>query len=206
MSQHYFETTYQNRPVRVTLSWDRPLQTYHLMVEWLDADRYVYTNLQERAPYVFELEDYRAKLDVLGIRAPASMFEQARRDQAANTGARYVYHKEDGTYVEHFLGAAPACVEQRRGLPFKVGDVTITHGVYEYLKTHCLLPTAPVMLVARHAMGDWGEICEEDRDSNQRALIHGGRLMSVYRVGSRKMWVITEADRSVTTLLFPDEY
>ncbi len=205
MSQHYFETTYQNRPVRVTLCWDKPLQTYHLMVEWMDADRYVYTNLQEKRPYEFELEDYRAKLEVLGIHAPASMFEQARRDQIAK-GNRYVYHKGDGNFVEHFLPAAPTAVEQRRGMPFKLGDVTMTAGVYDYCKAHCLLPTAPVMLVARHAMGDWGEICEEDRDSNQFALIHGGRIMSVYRVGSRKVWVVTEADRSVTTLLFPDEY
>lgn len=206
MSQHYFETTYLDRPVRVMIGWDRPVQQYLLMVEYLDADRYVYTNLQERKPFAFDLDDYRAKLQTLGIDVPPSMFAQVQQDRSKSAGNRYVYYKADGTYTEHFMGAAPAGVEQRRGLPFKLGDVVMTAGCFEYMKEHGLLAVMPTMLAARHAMGDWGDLCEEDRDSNARALIHGGRLMSSYMVGSRKVWIITEADRSVTTLLFPDEY
>ena len=206
MSQHYFETTYLNRPVRVMIGWDRPVQQYLLTIEYLDADRYVYTNLQERKPYAFDLDDYRAKLETLGIDVPPSMFAQAQKDRAGNMGERYVYHKADGTYTEHFMGAAPAGVEQRRGLPFKLGDVAMTAGCYDFMKERGLLPSVPAMLVARHAMADWGDMCEEDCNSNARALEEGGRLMSSYMVGSRKVWVITESDRSVTTLLFPDEY
>ncbi|MCP1175649.1 hypothetical protein [Ralstonia chuxiongensis] len=206
MSQHYFETTYLNRPVRVMIGWDRPVQQYLLTVEYLDADRYVYTNLQERKPFAFELEDYRSKLQTLGIDVPASMFNEVQQDRARNMRERYVYYKADGTYTEHFMGPAPAGVEQRRGLPFKLGDAIMTTGVFDYMNQHGLLGVVPAMLVARHAMGDWGDVCEEDRNSNNLALEEGRRIMSSYMVGSRKIWVITEADRSVTTLLFPDEY
>ncbi len=59
----------------------------------------------------------------------------------------------------------------------------------------------------RHASGDWGEVCTEDASLNNQALKHGGRLLSAYRTRHGvRLWVITEADRSVTTLLLPDEY
>jgi hypothetical protein len=61
--------------------------------------------------------------------------------------------------------------------------------------------------LARHRIGDWGELCTEDRDANERALLHGGRLFSKYK--SEKdivFWIITEADRSVTTILLPEDY
>jgi hypothetical protein len=190
----------------VTLGWDRPVQHYYLTVEYLDADRYVYSNLQERKPFAFDLDDYRSKLETLGIAVPQSMFVQVQKDRVENVANRYVYYGDDGTFVEHFLEAAPTGVEARRGLPFKLGDVAMTTGCYEFMKERGLLPSVPAVLAARHAMGDWGDMCEEDCSSNNRALEEGGRLMSSYMVGSRKVWVITEADRSVTTLLFPDEY
>ncbi|MBX9623329.1 MAG: hypothetical protein K2X82_05905 [Gemmataceae bacterium] len=59
----------------------------------------------------------------------------------------------------------------------------------------------------RHAAGDWGEVDAEDRAANDRALRDGERLLSVYRsVSGDTFWVITEADRSVTTVLLPDDY
>ena len=59
----------------------------------------------------------------------------------------------------------------------------------------------------RHANGDWGDVCDEDRESNEEALIHGSRLMSVYSssIGTT-FWIITEWDRSVTTVLLPEDY
>lgn len=59
----------------------------------------------------------------------------------------------------------------------------------------------------RHACGDWGDICDEDKAINEQSLIHGARLMSTFtdRRGT-KFWIITEADRSVTTVLLPDDY
>ena len=58
----------------------------------------------------------------------------------------------------------------------------------------------------RHASGDWGELCPEDALSNADALKHGGRLMSVYGQGKTRFWIITECDRSVTTVLMPIDY
>ena len=60
--------------------------------------------------------------------------------------------------------------------------------------------------LARHAAGDWGEVCEADRQENELSLKEGFRLLSVYRSGDTKFWIITEADRSVTTVLMPEDY
>lgn len=60
--------------------------------------------------------------------------------------------------------------------------------------------------LARHASGDWGELCAFDRRQNRIALRSGYRLLSCYPVGEGRIWIITEADRSVTTVLLPGEY
>lgn len=66
--------------------------------------------------------------------------------------------------------------------------------------------------IRRHLNGDWGELSLEDQVTNAQALLNGGRIFSVYKplftIGtySDKIWVITEADRSSTTVLFPSEY
>jgi hypothetical protein len=59
----------------------------------------------------------------------------------------------------------------------------------------------------RHARGDWGDVCEGDRQANDGALTDGSRLLSAYqtKTGTR-LWVLTEADRSSTCLLLPEEY
>jgi len=59
----------------------------------------------------------------------------------------------------------------------------------------------------RHSKGDWGEVCEEDEAANDSALKNDQRLLSVYKSASgTKFWVITEWDRSVTTVLLPEDY
>ena len=64
-----------------------------------------------------------------------------------------------------------------------------------------------VAALRRHAVGDWGEIDAHDRAANDDALKSGERILSVYRSATgTTFWVITEADRSVTTLLLPDDY
>ena len=61
--------------------------------------------------------------------------------------------------------------------------------------------------IVRHATGDWGELSEDDIAANERALHDEGRLLSVYRDSSgTKFYVITEADRSATTVLLPEDY
>jgi len=68
-----------------------------------------------------------------------------------------------------------------------------------------------IALEIMHAMqlfclGNWGRMSEEDKEMNELALKDGGRLMGTYKTCKGKVWIITEADRSVTTVLFPREY
>jgi hypothetical protein len=65
-----------------------------------------------------------------------------------------------------------------------------------------------VLLLARHIHDDWGDLPVEDATANELALLTGKRLLSSYNLpdGKGKVWIITEADRSVTTILLPDEY
>ena len=60
--------------------------------------------------------------------------------------------------------------------------------------------------LARHAAGDWGDVSPEDAESNAQALHLGNRILSAYGKGERRFWIITEADRSVTTILLPEDY
>jgi hypothetical protein len=59
----------------------------------------------------------------------------------------------------------------------------------------------------RHSLGDWGDVCEEDDILNDEALARGSRILSAYHTASKvKFWVITEWNRSLTTVLLPSEY
>jgi hypothetical protein len=65
----------------------------------------------------------------------------------------------------------------------------------------------PFLFLARHSRGDWGELCPADKWANDRALREGDRLLSAYKTSTgERLWVITEADRSATTILLPSEY
>ena len=64
-----------------------------------------------------------------------------------------------------------------------------------------------IAALQRHAAGDWGDVDQEDRESNDKAIQHGDRLLSVYHAtDGTKFWIITEWDRSVTTVLLPEDY
>lgn len=86
---------------------------------------------------------------------------------------------------------------------FTAGVIYVTVGVIESInnETHKVIP-----LIERHLNQDWGDVCEEDKQSNNQALINGGRLLSSYKLGEETIWIITEADRSATTILLPSEY
>lgn len=60
--------------------------------------------------------------------------------------------------------------------------------------------------IQRHRQGDWGDLCDFDRKANDDALKHGDRILSAYTIVGTKIWIITEWDRSITTVLFPEEY
>ena len=65
----------------------------------------------------------------------------------------------------------------------------------------------PTALLSRHSRGDWGDVDPEDRTANDTCLRTGGRILSSYRLDTEtKVWVITEADRSSTCILLPEEY
>ena len=84
---------------------------------------------------------------------------------------------------------------------FQPGSIVTTLGALE-VATHEQIAA----MLARHLSGDWGEVDREDAAENERALKQGERLMSVYDVNGEKLWVVTEADRSSTTVLTPGEY
>ena len=87
---------------------------------------------------------------------------------------------------------------------FATGQIVMTPGAHEALLSENLDPT---MLLARHMAGDWGDnLCAEDSEANDVALADGDRLLSSYKVGTGTVWVITEWNRSATTLLLPSEY
>jgi hypothetical protein len=65
----------------------------------------------------------------------------------------------------------------------------------------------PLELITRHVTGDWGQLCDEDKEENELSLKQGFRLLSAYELRAGvKLWVITEHDRSATTLLLSSEY
>lgn len=85
---------------------------------------------------------------------------------------------------------------------FPLGRVVTTPGAYESIPLFEMLAA-----LDRHQQGDWGDLCEEDKAENQLSLQEGFRILSRYcsKEGVR-FWIITEADRSVSTVLLPSEY
>ncbi|RZI43850.1 hypothetical protein EGT07_07855 [Herbaspirillum sp. HC18] len=92
----------------------------------------------------------------------------------------------------------------RRKRPlFSLGQVVATPGVLTHLEKHGVNAQE---YLERHVRGDWGEVPSEDAVENNVAVRYGFRVISSYTIASEKVWVVTEADRSVTTMLFPSEY
>ena len=92
---------------------------------------------------------------------------------------------------------------------FRPGRLVATPGALDVLEKAAV---EPVVLLARHLSGDWGDLDEADRAANAQALLDGGRLMSAYTLADQtRIWVITEAAddrgrRPCTTVLLPQEY
>ena len=94
---------------------------------------------------------------------------------------------------------------------FQPGQILATPGALETLDR---LGIDPLYLVlSRHVLGDWGELCDEDRELNNHSLANGMRIFSSYKLvqpgddaTTETVWIITEADRASTTVLLPSEY
>ena len=84
---------------------------------------------------------------------------------------------------------------------FPLGDMVITSNAAAKLDQAVVNDA-----LRRHASGDWGELCPEDVEQNEFGLKHGERLFSAYGKGENRFWIITERDRSVTTVLMPEDY
>jgi len=87
---------------------------------------------------------------------------------------------------------------------FRLGQVVATPGALEALEETAQSASE---FLGRHVSGDWGELPDEDCKENELSLKNGFRILSAYILRSgKKIWVITEADRSATTILLPEEY
>lgn len=85
---------------------------------------------------------------------------------------------------------------------FPLGQTVITPNAMQRIQ-----PGEVLAALKRHAAGDWGDVCEEDRKENELSLREGFRILSVYHSAvGEKFWIITEADRSATTVLMPEDY
>lgn len=95
--------------------------------------------------------------------------------------------------------------QQQPLIRFPLGRVVATPGAILALESAGVLPD---QLLARHHTGDWGNLDEEDKQENEFAVYNELRIFSSYKLAStgEKVWIITEADRSATTILLPHEY
>ena len=85
---------------------------------------------------------------------------------------------------------------------FPYGQIVATPGALELAEKSVNL----LDYLRRHLTGDWGDMCPEDKAENDFSLQHGYRLLSAYSTPFGQLWIITEADRSATTFLLPEEY
>ena len=96
---------------------------------------------------------------------------------------------------------------------FDLGQVVMTSGINNIITNGGNFVDADKVFnllecIDRHKTGDWGNLDEDDKLLNDSAVVDGGRILSAYEIGENKVkiWIITEADRSYTTILLPEEY
>jgi len=110
------------------------------------------------------------------------------------------YHPEANSSITRL-----AMTSTSKGFP--LGQLVFTRGVNDLIAENKEFALFVLTSLQRHARGDWGDLSEEDKKENEYSLNRHLRLLSAYeRPPLPKIWIITEADRSVTTVLFPEEY
>ena len=86
---------------------------------------------------------------------------------------------------------------------FPLGQIVATPGVLEHFDRYEINAQ---LFIERHQCGDWGCVGPEDAQENDLSVEHGFRVLSAYDIAGERVWIITEADRSSTCILFPSEY
>ena len=137
-----------------------------------------------------ELRDFTSYIET---QEGKDFFRKSMRLELYKAGYR---PREEPKFVPAFPGAL-----------FPLGQLVTTAGVDAKMKEDPKFEAFVRESIARHHRGDWGIMPEEDKKSNEEALRIGERLMSAYeQYPLPKIWIITERDRSATTVLFPEEY
>lgn len=85
-------------------------------------------------------------------------------------------------------------------------NLVVTAGIHAKLESNPTFYRDVMDALRRYSSYDWGELAREDIESNNHALLYGERILAAYDTCEGRIWIITEWDRSVTTMLFPDEY
>jgi hypothetical protein len=119
----------------------------------------------------------------------------------------------DGPFIYEFLTDREdrRAAEKAAAPKFLLGQIAVTPAADDVL---IRAGVKPMTLLKRHRSGDWGEMSEDDKEANDQAIAFEGgddpemrsRVMSSYTVGDGTVWIITEWDRSVTTILLPSDY
>ena len=89
---------------------------------------------------------------------------------------------------------------------FELGQVVITQGIAQAMKNAVTFATEVAMILEKYKLCNWGDTCKEDAELNNEAIKNNERILAVYDTSKGTVWIITEWDRSVTTILFPSEY
>lgn len=106
--------------------------------------------------------------------------------------------------MSHSQAAAPIANPAPLCAPlFPMGQVVATPAVADHFAAHGI---NPIDYLSRHVCGDWGDVPPEDAAANHASIERGTRILSSYKVAFEVVWVITEANRAYTSLLFPSEY
>jgi len=96
------------------------------------------------------------------------------------------------------------------GLPkskFPLGRIVVTKGVSEFSgRNPDFAPFSAICLHSKFGQGDWGNVCDDDKEANNEALKDGGMVLGSYKFNGTEIWIITDSDRKTTTILLPEEY
>jgi hypothetical protein len=169
-----------------------------------DPEMVFYTGQAEWVPLGIQqvIGGYRAVAELHSEQDQLTLVDEAGQFQLAEFARMWVSNiKNQGWLQQARKGALVVPNTERR---FGLGRLLTTPGAQAALTS---AGQKSFEFFARHQAGDWGDLCEEDKQLNDDSVNTHGRIFSAYHLNSGvKVWVITEADRRATTILLPDEY